>query len=100
MRLAPGSDNSDEKAAKGVSVPPPRDFSLHGVVLALGAERRLGAVPQHNGQQAVTALPLGRLHIWKWKGQDPASAKEVPQRPSLSAHGPSWERVGLQITLP
>lgn len=38
---------------------------LHGVVLALSAQRRLGAVPQHNGQQALTALPLGWLHVCK-----------------------------------
>lgn len=88
----------DEKAAEGIWVLPPRDFGLHGIVLALGAQRRLGAVPQHDGQQAVAALPVGRLHVWKRKVQDPASAKEMSQRPSPSAHGPSRERVGLQIT--
>lgn len=79
-------------------MPPPQDFSLHGIILALGAEHRLRAIPQHDSQQAVAALPLGWLHIWKWKGQDSASVKDVPQRPSPSAHGPSWGRVGLQIT--
>lgn len=79
-------------------MPLPQDFSLHGVILALGAEHRLRAIPQHDSQQAVAALPLGWLHIWKWKGQDSASVKDVPQRPSPSAHGPSWGRVGLQIT--
>lgn len=63
-----------EKAPRG------EFFGLHGVVLALGAKRCLGAVAQHHGQQALAALPLGRLHIWKRAGS--SVGKETPQNPS------------------